>query len=184
MAVHFTLLFIAIAIWFVRQEKAELGDVRELLTGSRWYWVLAGIVLTCIYVVLQGIMYVFSFAAAHCRINIGMAIRLFLKRNFIRVFLPAGGISSLAFFTGPIRQKGINESQIHFASGIYGFVGILTVVLVAILAFFYALLDNSVGAGEWYALASVLLLTLLFVFIYHSVMLQSAVYRIILAIHP
>ncbi len=80
-------------------------------------------------------MYVFAFASGRNKVSLIDSIILFIKRNFISVFLPAGGISSLAFFTGAIESKEIKKTQIHFASSIYGFIGILSVVIVAIPAF-------------------------------------------------
>jgi len=130
----FTLFFIAIGIWFVRQERNELVRVKDVIHSADWKWVLVGIFLTVVYILLQGLMYVFAFAATRHKVSLADSTMLFIKRNLISVFLPAGGVSSLAFFTGAIEKKGIKNTQIHFASSIYGFIGILSVVIVAIPA--------------------------------------------------
>ncbi len=180
----FTLFFIAIGIWFIQHESAELIDVKNVLLSSRWQWVLAGIGLTAIYILLQGQMYVLSFASAKTRVSLFDSIILFIKRNFISVFLPAGGISSLAFFTDTIENKGIKKSQIHFASSIYGFVGILTVVMVALPAFIYALFEGTVGSGEWFALGTVLMLIIKLYLIYRSIIKKGIVFAGIAKFFP
>lgn len=180
----FTLFFIGIGIWFVKHEKAELFQVKEAIFSSELSWVFAGITVTGIYILLQAMMYVSSFKSVGSQISLTDAIILFLKRNFISVFLPAGGISSLAFFTGDIERKGVNKSQIHFASSVYGFVGILSVVIIAIPAFFYSLLKNNVHQSEWYALISVILLLSLLVFLYRSIMRGGMVYRLVIRLAP
>ena len=97
-------------------------------------------------------MYVTSFASIELKLKLWDAIILFLKRNFISVFLPAGAVSSLAFFSNEIEKKGITRTQVYFASSIYAFVGILSVVIVAIPAFLFAVSGGSIGMGKWYAL--------------------------------
>ncbi|MBD3748656.1 MAG: lysylphosphatidylglycerol synthetase family protein [Sphingobacteriales bacterium] len=164
-----TILFIGIGIWFFKHQRKELIEVQKLIVDADTNWFLIGLLVTAIYILLQGLMYVASFSAVSSKISIKDATILFLKRNFISVFLPAGGVSSLAFFTAPLRKKGIKESQIQFASSIYGFVGILSVVIVAIPVFIYAFFDSNLGIGTWLALFSIILLLGLVLWIYHSI---------------
>lgn len=180
----FALIFIALGIWFIKHDGAELIDIQNTLVNARWTWVLVGLSLTIIYILLQGLMYVFAFSSIRHRVSLWDSIVLFLKRNLVSVFLPAGGISSLAFFTGPIEKKGIKKSQIHFASSIYGFVGILSVVIVAIPAFLYAILEGSIGSGEWYALVAVVLLKIGLFLTYRSVLKKGIFYKLVIKIHP
>ena len=134
----FTIFSIGIGIWFINHEHTELAEVKRVLFNADWKFVLAGILLTVVYILLQGLMYTASFASIRHRISLLSAVVLFLKRNLISIFLPAGGISSLAFFTDEIEKKGITKSQIHFASTVYGFVGILSVIVVAVPIFIYS----------------------------------------------
>jgi phosphatidylglycerol lysyltransferase len=154
----FTILSIGIGIWFFKHQKTELIEINHLIRSADWELVMLGLALTTLYVVIQGYMYVTSFATFRYKLPLNLGINLFLKRNFISVFLPAGGVSSLAFFTSDIEKRGVTKSHIHFASTVYGFVGILSVVLVAIPAFIYALADGSIGQGEWIGLLSLILL--------------------------
>jgi phosphatidylglycerol lysyltransferase len=180
----FTLLFIAIGIWFVKNERAELVDVKNTLVTASWQWMITGLAITLLYIILQGLMYVFSFAAVKIKVSLFDSTILFLKRNFISIFLPAGGITSLAFFTGVIESKGITKTQIYFASSIHGFIGILTVVIIAIPAFIYGISDGAAASGEWYALGGVLLLLLALYYVYRSIMNQGPVYKLLLRIRP
>ncbi|PWG80461.1 bifunctional lysylphosphatidylglycerol flippase/synthetase MprF [Pararcticibacter amylolyticus] len=180
----FTIFFIGVGIWFIKHERAELVQVQAVLASSSLQWLAAGIILTIVYIVLQGLMYVASFRAIGSQVNLYDAIVLFLKRNFISVFLPAGGISSLAFFTGDIERKGVSKSQIHFASSVYGFVGIFSVIIVALPAFLYGLFQKSVGKGEWFALASVIILIVVLTAVYRSIMSQGKVYNWLIKIAP
>ncbi len=179
-----TLLFLGVGLWFVKHERGEVQKVREVLAATNGFWVMAGILLTVVYIVLQGLMYTASFRSVRTRLGLWDAVILFLKRNLISVFLPAGGISSLAFFTREIEKKNITKSQINFASSVYAFVGILSVILVALPAFLYALFVGSVGKGEWIALVSVIAIIALLYLVYLSVMHQGIVYRLIQKMIP
>ena len=179
-----TAFFIGIGIWFIKHERAELGEVKNVITNASWQWVLTGVLLTVVYILLQGLMYVASFASIQSRVSLFDAVVLFLKRNFISVFLPAGGISSLAFFTTAIEKKGVKKTQIHFASSVYGFVGILSVVLVAVPAFMYALVEGTIGSGEWFALAAVVLLKVALILMYRSIIKKGIVYKWLVRLIP
>jgi len=179
-----TLFFFAIGIWFIKHEGAELFQVKKVLSSAKWQLVLIGIGLTAIYIIVQGQMYVLAFASVKIKVSLSDSIALFIKRNFISVFLPAGGITSLAFFTGTLESKGIKKAQIHFASSIYAFVGILSVVVIAIPAFMYAILKGTIKSGEWYALGTAVLLTLFLFLFYRSVMNKGAFYKMIVKLRP
>jgi phosphatidylglycerol lysyltransferase len=180
----FTSLFIGLGIWFLKHEQTELHEVKNVLTSSRLIWISIGLAVTVLYIIMQGFMYVASFASVRSKIALSDAIILFLKRNFISIFLPAGGMSSLAFFSKNIERQGITKSQIYFASTIYGFVGIVSVVVVAIPAFIYAFFQSSVGKGEWYALAAIIILTITLFLIYHSVIKKGIIFRWLVKISP
>ncbi len=180
----FTIFSIGIGIWFFKHQKAELIEINLLLRSAGWQLVLLGLSLTAFYIVVQGYMYVASFATFRHKLPLRLGVILFLKRNFISVFLPAGGVSSLAFFTGDIEKRGITKTHIHFASTIYGFVGILSVVLVAIPAFFYALADGSVGKGEWIGLLALVLLLGSLYLVYLSFLKKGPVFKWLIRFFP
>jgi len=114
-----TVFFIGMGIFFVKHEKGEFAQIQHTLNTAQPLWVLIGIAITSLYIGLQALMYVFSFRSIGKKITFKSAVLLFLKRNFISVFLPAGGVSSLAFFTKPLEEQNISKTKIHFASSIY-----------------------------------------------------------------
>ncbi|HNW77161.1 MAG TPA: phosphatidylglycerol lysyltransferase domain-containing protein [Bacteroidales bacterium] len=177
-------LFIAVGAWFVKHEQTEVGQVRNVLFSSRWQFVLLGVVVTGVYIVLQGFMYKLAFASSRNEVTLRAAILLFLKRNFISIFMPAGGVTSLAFFTGEVEKEGVPKTRIHIASSIYAFVGILSVVLVAVPVFTYTLFNGIAGTGEMIALSTVILLIAIIFIAYRSIVRKKALYRLIIRISP
>jgi phosphatidylglycerol lysyltransferase len=175
----FTLFFIGLAIWFIQHERGELKQVKHLVTTSKWDWITFGILLSVVYVFIHGLMYKAAFAAVGSRVGLVESTLLYLKRNFISVFLPAGGVSSLAFFSGDIEKKGVSKSQVNFASSIYGFIGILSVVVIAVPVFIYAIFEGSIGAGEWIGLIAVFILIGLVYILYRSVANNGKIYHLI-----
>lgn len=177
-------LFIGLGVWFFNHEKTEISSVGKLIFSVDPLWFSAGLVIFIMYIFLQGWMYVMSFASVGIKVSLADAIILFLKRNFISVFIPAGGVSSMAFFGDTIENKGIPRSKIYFASAIYAFIGILSVILVAIPAFLFAITGSDTGQARWYALAGAVLLIILVYILYRSVIEKKLAYRIILKIYP
>jgi phosphatidylglycerol lysyltransferase len=180
----FTLFFIGLAIWFIKHEGAELAEVRPLLSTASLPWLIAGFALSIVYVFIHGAMYKAAFASVASKISIIDGTVLYLKRNFVSVFLPAGGVSSLAFFSSDIEKKGVNKSQINFASSIYGFVGILSVVVIAIPVFMYGILQGAIGKGEWLGLIAVVLLIAALFGLYKSVITKGTLYGILIKYVP
>jgi phosphatidylglycerol lysyltransferase len=179
-----TVLFIGLGIWFLRHQKAELAEVKDTLTSAKKSLVLIGLVGTIIFVGLQGLMYYASFAALGQKINLFEATILYLKRNFISIFLPAGGISSLAFFTSDIEKKGIPKTQIHFASSIYGFISIFSVIIVSIPAFLFALHEGSIGKADWLGLLTLILILLGLFYAFWSISKRGIIFRWLVKIFP
>ncbi len=180
----FTALFIILAAWFTFHQKHELLTVKNILSDANKYWILIGLGLVLFYIFIQGVMYVTSFASIDTKLNLWDAIILFLKRNFISVFLPAGAVSSLAFFSNEIEKKGITRTQVYFASSIYAFVGILSVVIVAVPAFLFVVSGGSIGMGKWYALGGVIIILLFFIYVFYSLLRKWKLYKWILKVYP
>lgn len=168
---------IGMAIFFIKQEHIEVFKIEEQLASSKPVYIILGVILTFIYIAVQGLMYIYSFKALNKHLPFFLAINLFLKRNFVSVFLPAGGFSSLAFFTKDIENKGVTKSQIHLASTIFGFCSILSVVLVAIPVLGIALLFTKLDASELLGFIFLLLLTGFFIFLIYSISVKGLAYN-------
>ncbi|HLO57507.1 MAG TPA: phosphatidylglycerol lysyltransferase domain-containing protein [Bacteroidales bacterium] len=179
-----TVVFFGMGIWFLRHEKAELSDVKTALVTAHWFWVVAGLLVTIAYLILQGLLYVTCFHAIGTRVRLIDTINLFLKRNFISVFLPAGGVSSLAFFTGRIESKGISKNQIHYASSIYAFIGIVSVIVVAIPAFVIAFMEGKTGSAEITELLVLIGITILIGVLLVSLYKKGRIYSLLIRRFP
>jgi phosphatidylglycerol lysyltransferase len=156
-----------------------LTKIEDTLAHADLRWVLAGLLVTLIYIMLQAQMYVASFAAIGCRFPIKDSILLFLKRNFISVFLPAGGISSLAFFSGEAEKKGISRTEVYLASAIYGYIGIITVVLIALPFVPVAILNHKDLVNLLPALGIIIALLGILFMSYRSVISGGRLYYLI-----
>lgn len=145
-------LFLLFAFYFFRQQRVEIGQMRSVLLTSNMYFVLLGVIVTILYILLQALMYIFSFRAVNSRISLAEALRLFLKRNLVSVFLPGGGVTSLAFFNEDLEHKGIPKSHIGFASYIFGMAGFASLALVALPVVIYLSVTKRGADETWIAL--------------------------------
>ncbi|MCE5175347.1 MAG: phosphatidylglycerol lysyltransferase domain-containing protein [Bacteroidales bacterium] len=175
---------VGLAIFFISHEHLEVLKIRDELFLSNPWFVLLGIALTVVYFLLMGLMYVHSFKSIGQKIPLLMAVRLFLKRNFVSVFLPAGGFSSLLFFTKEVEDKGISKSQIHLASTLFGCMSFLSVLVVAILVLFFSMFMEDMPQIEAYGFISLLILTALVVFLIISIFKKGKVYSLFSRLLP
>lgn len=125
-------LLLLLGIYFFRSQRHELLSLQQHLGNAQQPWIIAGVCVTVLYIFFQAAMYRGSFAAIGTSLRWSHAIDLFLKRNFLSVFLPAGGVSSLAYTPSYLKRNGITKTQTGQASAIYAFVGIFTVFLIAL----------------------------------------------------
>ncbi|MGA9211859.1 phosphatidylglycerol lysyltransferase domain-containing protein [Kaistella sp.] len=156
-------LILFLAFVFFRSERTEMAAIIPQIKQAQPLWIAAGILLTFIYVLLQSLMYVTSFRAVGVHLKLSGAIELFLKRNFLSIFLPAGGISSLAYTPRQMKRQNFDKNSIHKASAIYGFIGILTVFLVGIPVVGYAaVMNKDFGKSGFWLIAVGVFITLVF----------------------
>ena len=173
----FAIFMLGMAVFFIREEHLEVIKIKQELANCDPLYIVLGILLTVIYILAQAQMYVHSFKALNKSIPIGIAIRLFLKRNLVSIFLPAGGFSSLVFFTKEVESRGITKSQIHLASTVFGFCSILSVVLVGIPVIGIALLFTNLGTTELLSFVFLLILTAALIFFIYSVAKKGIAYQ-------
>lgn len=132
-------LLLVLGIYFIRSQGGELKNVGAYIRSGDGSWIAVGVFITVIYILLQAMMYIASFKAVGLKVRVWDATVLFLKRNLISIFLPGGGITSLAFFTKDIQEETNeeNKTRIHLASTIYGFTGIVSIIVIAIPVLIY-----------------------------------------------
>jgi phosphatidylglycerol lysyltransferase len=176
--------FILIGVYFFRQQRNELRSIIPSIEKSNSYWLTAGIALTIIYVGLQTAMYVFSFASVKTKLPWLLALNLFLKRNLLSIFLPAGGMTSLAYMPIGLRHSGIHKKQVHQASGIYAFTGILSVFLVAIPIIIYTFTQSQQNKNLTIGIIALAFLLSLLVFIIYSIRRKSRLHALLVKVFP
>jgi phosphatidylglycerol lysyltransferase len=180
----FSAFLIGTSVFFIRHENVELFRITEQLRLSNAWYVITGVFLTGVYIIFQAQMYIHSYQSMGIKIPLMVALRMFLKRNLLSVFLPAGGFSSLAFFTGEIESRGASKSQIHLASTFFAFFSILSVVAVAFPVFGYALLRYKLGKVELISFAFLIFLIGSFFIALYSVARKGKAYIWLSRIRP
>ncbi len=129
------LLSILAGIYFVRLEQPELIKVKAVLSGATGWLVALGVLSVLFFVLIQGWMYQYSFKAVQKTIPLKTAMLLFLKRNFISVFIPASTVTNIFFFNKGIeRNQGIDKTYIYYASTLFSICSVASGVLIAIPA--------------------------------------------------
>ncbi len=177
-------IFILFAIFFFRHQKHELHQLGEIIHSSNTVLVIIGIVLTIIYCLCHALMYRYSFKTIDANVSMGKGLKLFLKRNFVSVFLPGGGVTSLAFFSDEIEKSGVSRTRISLASYIYGLVGIFTVFIVTIPVIIYLLFTKQQLNGDLLAFAALSLTIILLVGLSISLIKKGWAYQKLIRFRP
>ncbi|HRP32733.1 MAG TPA: phosphatidylglycerol lysyltransferase domain-containing protein [Agriterribacter sp.] len=161
-------LVLLLAIVFFKSERRELQSILPRLSQSNPYWIFSGFMLTVVYIYLQSGIYNQCFAAVDLHLSWKNGVLLFLKRNFVSVFLPAGGVSSLAYSPLQLRRMGFNSARVHQASGLFGIAGIITVFIAGLPVVMYNFASSGRLTNSWWGLLFVLVLIAAVYFAYRS----------------
>lgn len=145
------ILMLCFAIIFFRNERKELLTIIPQLSESSPKWLLILLIVSIATIIFQAGIYVYSFSSLGLKFKLTRATDLFLKRNFLSVFLPAGGVSALAYLPKKIRNEGYNKLLIHQASVLFAFAGILSLVFVAIPVSVWSVYENRDVGNSWIA---------------------------------
>jgi phosphatidylglycerol lysyltransferase len=177
-------LFLLLAIYFFRQQQSDIVQSVNVLKNIELSYFFLGLLVTVLYILLNGLMYVYAFRAVQSNITLTDGLKLFLKRNLISVFLPGGGVTSLAFFNQEIERKGVSKTRINFASYIYAVVGIASLALVAFPVLVYLAIVRSSTASSWLAFAGIVVLVALLVWATWSFLEKGWVYKQLTKVSP
>ena len=177
-------LVLLLAIVFFRSERKELHSIIPRLQLANHGWELAGIFVTLLYIAAQAGIYRKSFAAVGLNLPFGNAIQLFLKRNLVSVFLPAGGVSSLAYFPSQVRKPSFSKALVFQASVLFGLIGLVTVFIaglpVVLLSLFHAHIFHHAAIG----LISLFILLAGLFWIIYSFKTKGRLYHLVIARFP
>jgi len=182
--VALALIPIAFSVYFIKHNGNELKRSFDLLATSRLGWFLAGIAVSALYLIIHGNMYMASFRTLHSDVSFFNALILSLKRNFISVFLPAGGITSLAFFTSDIEKQGVTKTRIHLASTVYGISGFVSLVLIAIPAIIILFLAHNLTGTVLFAFFALIIIVGALIFALRSFIKGGVIFRLISRYQP
>lgn len=178
------ILFLFFAVFFFWQQKNELISIHQSLEKVNGFWLLFGIAITVVYIVLQAALYVYSFRSVQGNLIWKDAIRLFLKRNVVAVFLPGGGLTALAYVPKEFLNKLSDKQKIHHSSVIYGFIGIFSVFIVAIPVLLYLLIHQTNVPGILPAFITMLAMLLAIALFVWSVQQKGLIYRWVVKTWP
>ncbi|HQW12517.1 MAG TPA: lysylphosphatidylglycerol synthase domain-containing protein [Saprospiraceae bacterium] len=172
------LLFVLFGAYFIKNEQLEMSKVKNSLLSAEPFWIVWGLILLAAFIIVQGMMYQQSFRAIHERIKLSTGIGLFLKRNLISVFLPAGVLTNMLFFNKSIeRKEGITKTNIYFASSIFSFCSILSAVIIGIPSLFWLLMKGSLSRDMVWGILLTSVLLALIVYVVVSLVKKGSVYH-------
>ncbi len=179
-----SLFFLLVGFYFFRKERGEITQVMQALGNVNEWWILWGVLLGVIYILLQSAMYVTSFASVNAKITFISAIELYLKRNLIGIFLPAGGVTSQTFFKSIVEKQQVSNTKTNFASYIFVLLGIVSVLLVGIPVILYLVIAKGTVGQEFYYFIALLVLVSAISWISWSIYKKGWWFRQILRVSP
>lgn len=178
-------LSLAFFIYFVRNEHLDSTRIKSLLSSANTVWVAGGIMLTALYLVLQAALYVYCFKSIGISISLVHALRLFLKRNFVSTFLPAGAFTSLAFFNSELDHYSLQKTQVRYGSFLFALTSMISVALIAIPVMALLLFRHQARAVEVYGMIFLVSVIILIFWIGYSLATQKGiVFRYIHKLYP
>jgi len=173
------LFFIAMSLFFLRHEQAELGHVQTAISMASPIWLIVGLGLSFFYVFVMAFMYQNSFKAIDQKIGLFTGVILFLKKNLVSLFLPAGVLTNLAFFNEEVKQReNINKTQIYFASSIFTICSIVSTLIVGIPVLLWLLTKNLAGNQHVLGLVATLSTLLLLGLIIRNILKEGYLYKL------
>lgn len=173
------ILMLLFAIVFFKSERKELQAIVPQIKQSNPYWIFAGVLLTLVYIFFQSGIYKKCFSAVGLNLKWENGFILFLKRNFISVFLPAGGISALAYSPSQLRRQGFSTIRLHQASGLFGIAGMLTVFIAGLPVVMYTVLSSGKFMDSWWGLLFVVAVIASLLFALQSIKEKGRLYNLL-----
>lgn len=176
--IAFAILFVLLGIYFIKHEKAELVQVKAVLLQADKWLVILGLLLVLFFTVVQGWMYLYSFRAVQKNISLFSGILIYLKRNVISVFIPAGMVTNIFFFNKGIEEKhGIDKTYSYYASTIFSICSIASSVLIAIPALFILFLKGGINNDISIGIISILAIIGILVYLIVSLKNKGSAFR-------
>lgn len=169
---------------FLKQGQIEIPQLINRLISANKNYLLMGVLLSFLFVFFQSEMYFYSFKTVQENITRWTAIELYLKRNFVSVFLPVGSISSLATFSQNIESQGITKLKMSLASAIYLIVGVVSLWMIAIPILYFTAAFNAIDKAAYYSLVVLTGLLLIVFLLILNVKKKKKIYQLITHYFP
>ena len=169
---------VLLGVYFIKQEHTELIQVKGVLLEAKLSWLIGGMMLVLMFVAVQGWMYQYSFKAIQKKIPFKVGMLLYLKRNFISVFIPAGTITNVLFFNKDIEEKqGIERNYIYYASTIFSICSVISSLMVAIPAIVLLILKGDLKEDMIYGIIGLFAIFGFLTYVVISIVKRGYVFR-------
>lgn len=174
------MLSVALAVYFIKHERTELTQVKATLFQANRFWLISAFALVGLFVAVQGWMYQFSFRAVQQRIPFKVGMLLYLKRNFVSIFIPAGTLTNILFFNKGIEiHQHIDKRHIYYASSIFSICSILSSILIIIPALIFLFLMGGLKVDMIVGILGAAMILGLVVWVMASMVRKGFVYKAI-----
>lgn len=174
------LFFVGMGVFFVKNEQAELTHVRESFVSASPFWVSIGLGLVLLFIVVMGLMYRHSFRAIGKDISLATGMILYLKRNLVSVFLPAGVLTNMAFFNKEVeKREGVMKAEIYLASSIYTACSILSTLVIGIPVLIWLAFHNLANQQHYWGVILTGFILIIIAFISWDIYAKGKVYQFI-----
>ena len=177
-------LFLMIGIYFFRQQRHEVSTILPFLHTASKSWLLTAAIITVVYILFQSGMYMFSFRAIGQRVSLTLCIELFLKRSFLSVFLPGGGVSSLAYTPNNIKREVKDTLTIYQASALFGFAGVLSTFVISLVVIVSTIGSKQNIEGTEFGLVLLAILIALLFYLMYAVRKEKKIFRWLRSKYP
>ncbi|MFT4154973.1 phosphatidylglycerol lysyltransferase domain-containing protein [Parafilimonas sp.] len=177
-------LLLMIGIYFLHQQRHEVKNILPVLHAANKGWLLLAALVTIIYVLFQSAMYAFSFIAIGQSLPLRLCIELFLKRSFLSVFLPGGGVSALAYVPKNAKKAISNKTCIHQASALFGFAGVLSTFIICIVVLLSTIRINKDADETTAGIIVLSVFVCLLVYFIYAVKKEKRVFRWVRSKYP
>jgi len=147
---------------FVRHEKAEVLQIKGILSQAYPIYIILGLCLSLCFVLVQGLMYKHSFKAVGSEVSLITCVILYLKRFVVGIFIPGGGLANLLFFSKDVEREGVSAPKVLQASSLFLSISVTTGIIFIIPFLLYVIRSSHLqGSSLMWLMLSLAFLILL-----------------------
>lgn len=171
------LFFLGMSLFFLKNELSEISNIKITLLQAKPWWLTLGLILVLFYTLVMAWMYQFSFKAISKNISLDTAVFLFLKRNLVSIFLPAGVLTNIAFFNKEVEKKeSVTRAEIYFASSIYSVCSILSTLILGFPVLFWFIFNNQATTNYILGISLSLIFFVIIIALFYNLKNKCSIY--------